>query len=53
LLDSNQADRLVKVDGQYGNHSTHPGEALMEDPHPVAFFTDFNDIILTNPTFTT
>ena len=52
LLDSNQADRLVKVDFQYRNHSAHPGEAPIEDPHLVAFFTDVNEIIFTNPNFT-
>lgn len=51
LLDSNQADRLIKVDFQYRNHSAHPGEAPIENPHLVAFFTDINDIILTNPNF--
>jgi hypothetical protein len=51
LLDSNQADRLTKVDFQYRNHSAHPGEAPIEDPHLVAFFTDLNEIILANPTF--
>ena len=51
LLDSNQADRLIDVDFQYRNHSAHPGEAPIEDPHLVAFFTDINAIILTNPKF--
>jgi len=51
LLDGNQADRLVEVDFQYRNHSAHPGEAPIEDPHVVAFFTDINAIILTNPKF--
>lgn len=51
LLDSNQADRLTKVDFQYRNHSAHPGEAPIEDPHLVAFFTDLNEIVLSNPTF--
>lgn len=53
LLDSNQADRLIKVDFQYRNHSAHPGEAPIEDPHLVAFFTDINDIILANAKFST
>jgi hypothetical protein len=51
LLDSNQADRLIDVDFQYRNHSAHPGEAPIEDPHVVAFFTDINSIILTNTKF--
>jgi hypothetical protein len=51
LLDSNQGDRLIDVDFQYRNHSAHPGEAPIEDPHLVAFFTDINGIILTNPKF--
>jgi hypothetical protein len=51
LLDSNQADRLKQVDFQYRNHSAHPGQAPIEDPHLVAFFTDINEIILTNPKF--
>ncbi len=51
LLDSNQTDRLTKVDFQYRNHSAHPGEAPIEDPHLVAFFTDINDIVLANPKF--
>jgi hypothetical protein len=51
LLDSNQADRLIDVDFQYRNHSAHPGEAPIEDPHLVAFFTDITAIILTNPKF--
>jgi hypothetical protein len=51
LLDSNQADRLVDVDFQYRNHSAHPGEAPIDDPHLVAFFTDINSIILTNSKF--
>ena len=51
LLDSNQADRLIDVDFQYRNHSAHPGEAPIEDPHLVAFFTDINSIILMNPKF--
>ncbi|MGD1210420.1 MAG: hypothetical protein ABR973_03550 [Candidatus Acidiferrales bacterium] len=51
LLDSNQVDRLINVDFQYRNHSAHPGNAPIEDPHLVAFFTDINSIILTNPKF--
>jgi hypothetical protein len=51
LLDSNQADRLVKVDFQFRNHSAHPGAAPIEDPHLVAFFIDINDIVLMNPKF--
>lgn len=51
LVDSNEADRLIDVDFQYRNHSAHPGNAPIEDPHLVAFFTDINEIILTNPKF--
>lgn len=51
LLDSNQADRLKTVDFQYRNHSAHPGQAPIGDPHIVAFFTDINEIVLTNPKF--
>lgn len=51
LLDGNQADRLIAVDFQWRNHSAHPGEAPIEDPHLLAFFTDINSIILTNPKF--
>jgi len=51
LFDSNEADRLIKVDFQYRNHSAHPGKAPIEDPHLLAFFTDINRIILTNPKF--
>lgn len=51
LLDGNQADRLKTVDFQYRNHSAHPGLAPVEDPHLVAFFTDINEIIMTNPKF--
>ncbi len=51
LLDSNETERLIKVDFQYRNHSAHPGKAPIEDPHLLAFFTDINRIILTNPKF--
>ncbi|HWR13840.1 MAG TPA: hypothetical protein VN577_03370 [Terriglobales bacterium] len=51
LLDGNQADRLIEVDFQYRNHSAHPGDAPIEDPHVVAFFTDVCTIILNNPKF--
>jgi hypothetical protein len=51
LLDSNETDRLITVDFQYRNHSAHPGNAPVEDPHLVAFFTDITNIILTNPKF--
>lgn len=51
LLDGNETDRLINVDFQYRNHSAHPGNAPIEDPHLVAFFTDINNIILTNPKF--
>jgi hypothetical protein len=51
LLDSNQADRLIRVDFQYRNHSAHPGEAPIEDAHLVAFFVDVTGIVLNNPRF--
>jgi hypothetical protein len=52
LLDSNQADRLTRIDFQYRNHSAHPGEAPIDDPHLVAFFSDVTSIVLKNPKFT-
>jgi hypothetical protein len=51
LLESNQADRLTNVCFQYRNHSAHPGEAPIEDPHVVAFFTDITIIVLKNEKF--
>ncbi len=51
LLDSNETDRLITVDFQWRNHSAHPGNAPIDDPHLVAFFTDINTIILTNAKF--
>jgi hypothetical protein len=51
LLDSNQGDRLRDVCFMYRNQSAHPGQAPIEDAHLVAFFTDINAIILTNPKF--
>jgi hypothetical protein len=50
LLDGNQAERLETC-FQYRNHSAHPGEAPIGDAHVVAFFTDINEIILRNPSF--
>lgn len=50
LLDGNQADRLNTC-FQYRNQSAHPGNAPIEEPHLVAFFTDINSIILQNPDF--
>jgi hypothetical protein len=50
LLDGNQAERL-RTCFQYRNHSAHPGEAPVEDPHLIAFFTDIASIILRNPKF--
>jgi len=50
LLDGNRADRL-RVCFQYRNQSAHPGDALIEEPHLVAFFTDINSIVLQNPNF--
>ena len=50
LIDGNRADRL-RVCFQYRNQSAHPGDALIEEPHLVAFFTDINSIVLQNPNF--
>lgn len=50
LLNGNQADRL-RVCFQYRNQSAHPGDAPIEEPHLVAFFTDINSIVLQNPNF--
>jgi len=50
LLDGNQAERMQTC-FQYRNHSAHPGEAPIEDPHLVAFFADVNSVILQNPKF--
>lgn len=50
LIDSNQADRL-RTDFEYRNQSAHPGQAPIEDPHLVAFFTDICSILLLNPAF--
>lgn len=51
LLNGNQADRL-RVCFQYRNQSAHPGDAPIEEPHLIAFFTDINSIVLQNPKFT-
>jgi hypothetical protein len=50
LLDGNQAERL-RTCFQYRNHSAHPGEAPVDEPHLVAFFTDVASVILQNPKF--
>lgn len=50
LLNGNQADRL-RVCFQYRNQSAHPGDAPIEEPHLVAFFTDINTIVLQNSNF--
>jgi hypothetical protein len=50
LLDGNQADRL-RICFQYRNQSAHPGNAPIEEPHLIAFFTDINSIILKNSNF--
>lgn len=50
LLDGNQAERL-RTCFQYRNHSAHPGEAPIEDPHLIAFFTDIATIVLHNQQF--
>jgi hypothetical protein len=50
LLDGNQAQRLETC-FQYRNHSAHPGDAPIDEPHVVTFFTDINGIIFQNPKF--
>lgn len=50
LIDSNQAERL-RTCFQYRNHSAHPGEAPIEEPNMIAFFSDINSIVLSNEKF--
>jgi len=50
LIEGNQADRLNTC-FQYRNQSAHPGDAPIEEPHLVAFFTDINSIVLQNQSF--
>lgn len=50
LIDGNQAERL-RTCFQYRNHSAHPGEAPIEEPNMVAFFSDINSIVLSNEKF--
>lgn len=50
LIDGNEAERL-RTCFQYRNHSAHPGNAPIDDPHIIAFFTDINTIILQNAKF--
>jgi len=50
LLDGNQAERL-RTCFQYRNHSAHPGEAPIDDPHLIAFFSDIAAIVLQNQQF--
>lgn len=50
LIDGNQADRL-RTCFQYRNHSAHPGQAPIEDPNVVAFFSDITAIVLENQSF--
>lgn len=50
LLDGNQSQRLESC-FQYRNHSAHPGEAPIEPPHVVSFFTDITKIVIFNPEF--
>ena len=50
LIDGNQAQRL-EINFQYRNHSAHPGEAPVEAPHVVSFFTDIDRIILSSSEF--
>jgi hypothetical protein len=52
LFDSNECDRLINVDFMWRNQSAHPGNAPIEDPHVVSFFTDINHMILINPKLT-
>jgi hypothetical protein len=52
LIDGNQAQRLETC-FQYRNHSAHPGQAPIDEPHVVAFFSDINSIVLQNPAFAT
>lgn len=49
-IDGNQAERLETC-FQYRKHGAHPGQAQIEDPHLIAFFTDVNSIVLRNPAF--
>ena len=50
LIDGNQAERL-RTCFQYRNHSAHPGEAPIEEPNMIAFFSDINGIIFNNEKF--
>jgi hypothetical protein len=50
LFDGNQAQRLETC-FQYRNHSAHPGQAPIDEPHVIAFFSDINSIVLQNPAF--
>lgn len=50
LLDGNQASRL-KSCFDYRNQSAHPGNAPIQEPHIVAFFSDIVTIVLSNNTF--
>jgi hypothetical protein len=52
LVDGNQAQRLETC-FQYRNHSAHPGQAPIDEPHVIAFFSDINSIVLQNPAFAT
>jgi len=52
LIDGNQSDRLLDTCFQYRNHSAHPGNAPIDEPHLIVFFRDVSDIILLNPKFT-
>lgn len=50
LLDDNQAQRL-EVCFLYRNNSAHPGEAPIEEANLIAFFSDIEKFILSNPNF--
>jgi hypothetical protein len=52
LIDGNQTDRLLDTCFQYRNHSAHPGNAPIDEPHIVVFFNDMAEIVLLNPKFT-
>jgi len=50
LIDGNESQRLMTC-FQYRNHSAHPGQAPIEQPHVVTFFVDITRIILSNSKF--
>lgn len=50
LVDGNQAERL-RTCFEYRNHSAHPGQAPIKEPHVISFFSDINHIIFENDNF--